>query len=345
MRAAVTLRMWAGTLTTDIHAAMKQERQSNPEIERDLTRAFAEAFIARWDLRATQRRDGRYVCVKKPLELAHVERHLRGAMTLGAYALDTVSRARWLCLDADDEPGWEGLLALARALEGHGVTPYLEESRRGGHLWLFTPPLAGRDARRLGNQLLAGLNLTGIELFPKQEALTTGPGSLVRLPLGVHRKTGRRYHFITVDGAPLAPTIRGQLEQLARPQVTPPAFIAATLARAAESRPAEELRRGTPADRAGAATDELLSERLKRRISVYDFVSQYVALDAQGRGLCPFHDDQHASFSVDRAGDYWHCFAGCGGGSIIHFWQKWRETQGQDPDFVATIRELAAMLL
>jgi DNA primase len=35
-------------------------------------------------------------------------------------------------------------------------------------------------------------------------------------------------------------------------------------------------------------------------------------------------DDEHQSFSVNRDGSYWNCFAGCGGGTIIDFWIKFK---------------------
>lgn len=38
--------------------------------------------------------------------------------------------------------------------------------------------------------------------------------------------------------------------------------------------------------------------------------------------------------------DYWHCFAGCGGGSVIDFWTEWRGC-----DFGMAVRELAELLL
>ncbi|MCA9911663.1 MAG: hypothetical protein KC519_23570 [Anaerolineae bacterium] len=87
------------------------------------------------------------------------------------------------------------------------------------------------------------------------------------------------------------------------------------------------------------------SERIKNRISVHDFVSQYVELDRNGKGLCPFHDDHVYSFGVNVQGNYWHCFAGCGGGSVIDFWMRWRKLNGQDDSFTATITDLAKMLL
>ncbi|MBK9123527.1 MAG: hypothetical protein IPM16_10480 [Chloroflexi bacterium] len=87
------------------------------------------------------------------------------------------------------------------------------------------------------------------------------------------------------------------------------------------------------------------SERIKNRISVRDFVSHYVDLDAAGRGLCPFHDDHVYSFGVNIKHNFWHCFAGCGGGSVIDFWMRWRRLNNQDDSFIATIQDLAKMLL
>lgn len=320
-------------------SVVKPEQPTAAELHPHWVHAYAATFIARPDVYAVQRADGRYVSVKRPLQLELVAAHLRGAVTLGAYALDTQSRATWLCLDADTPEHWDGLLTLARSLKREEVTPYLEQSRRGGHLWLFFAPMPGTDARRFGQALLEAHHLAGVELFPKQDKLTTGPGSLVRLPLGYHRLTGRRYHFITPDGGPLAPTIREQVRLLAAPAQVPPDYIRHLILTTSEPQPP------TPAvplaDPAGAT----LSERLKNAVSVYDFISQYVDLDERGMGHCPFHDDQHKSFGVNRTENYWHCFAGCGGGSIIDFWMKWREVHGQDPGFVATITELAAMLL
>ncbi len=90
-------------------------------------------------------------------------------------------------------------------------------------------------------------------------------------------------------------------------------------------------------ERSGEST-ETLSQRIKQSITVLKFVSQYVDLKPNGSGAigkCPFHDDQRPSFSVNDKENYWHCFAGCGGGSIIDFWMKWRGIS-----FVEAIHEL-----
>ena len=83
-----------------------------------------------------------------------------------------------------------------------------------------------------------------------------------------------------------------------------------------------------------------LSRRIKATISAYDLISQYVELSESGMGFCPFHDDRHSSFSVNIEGNYWHCFAGCGGGSIIDFWMKFRSL-----DFSSALSELVEIIL
>jgi len=93
------------------------------------------------------------------------------------------------------------------------------------------------------------------------------------------------------------------------------------------------------------STNKWLCFRLTKTpsVTVMEFVSQYVDLKptASGAiGLYPFHDDHHPSFGVNTEGNYWHCFAGCGGGSVIDFWMKWRKC-----DFTAAVRELAEMVL
>ncbi len=330
---------------------MNPERPARVELDRGLVVAYGATFIPRDDLYPLQLEDGSYIVIKRTLHPDLIAAHLKGLITIGAYALDPESQAQWLCCDADDAETWAGVQDMARALTEQDIPAYLELSRRGGHLWLFTPPLPGVDARRLGRQLLAEHKLEGIELYPKQDALRTGPGAFVRLPLGRHRLSGRRYHFVTLAGQPLAPSVREQVKLLSRPDRVPGAFIDAVLSRAPPARPVSPSRPFAPQveqakrGRRKKKRQGTLSERLKAQVSVYDFVSQYVALNADGRGHCPFHDDAHKSFSVHKELNFWVCFAGCGGGSLIDFAMKWREAHGEDGSFTATVTALAGMLL
>lgn len=317
---------------------MKAQERQGMELDRETLQIFADQFIPRWDRYPIQNGDGSYTGVKwEALTLAHVERHIRGQITIGAYALDADSRTRWICLDADEPDEWDGIKNLAVELGDKRVPAYLEPSRRGGHLWLFLNPLSGRDARRFGKQLLKEHNLETVELYPKQDELRTGPGSLVRLPLGIHRKDGRRYHFVTITGEPLAPTIREQIAVLTSPAHVPQAYVKEVLKRSPK---AKQLSPTPRFEKHGQVVGNTPAEKIKNAISVYDFVSHYVQLDRGGRGLCPFHDDHRESFGVSQDGNYWNCFADCGGGSVIDFWMKWKNV-----DFKEAVKELAGMLL
>lgn len=302
---------------------------------KSLAEGLTEIFIQRRDLYPQQMDDGSYLCIRKQLKTWHLTQHLQGELTLGTYVLDESSMAHFVVFDADDEGEMERLVAMTRILQVHNVPGYLESSRRGGHLWLFlSQPVSGKEARRFGEGLQIAYELEGIEFFPKQANLKTGPGSLVRLPFGVHRKTGQRYGFVTVDGEPLAPTLLEQIQLLSIPQRVPQTVFAA-YQNLSTPKPTQK-----PVFQPAEAPEGTLSDRIKASITVRDFVGQFVELAPNGRGLCPFHDDKKASFSVNAEGNYWYCFAGCGGGSVIDFWIKY-----QDCDFTPAVRELAEMLL
>jgi len=279
-------------------------------------------FIQRWDLHARQIDDGRYICIRKPLTFQQIEKHLQGEITLGAYMLNQNSTTRMIVLDADDETTFKGLMRMAQMMMVDRIPSYPETSRRGGHLWMFFGDMVpGSLARQFGRGLLAVHRVIDVEVFPKQDRLAGGPGSLMRLPFGIHRLTGQRYDFLDLGGRTTAHSIDEQIAMIAHPRMVPIGVIKAYAAMA----PA----RIKPMDTRRSALDtNALSERIKSSMSVLEFVSQYVELRpvrGGAAGLCPFHDDKRPSFSVNDRGNYWHCFAGCGGGSVIDFWMKWRK--------------------
>ena len=315
---------------------MSQAEWRLPESELvPLVDVLAEGFIQRWDKYPKQLPDGQFITVHAPLNRSLLSDHLRGAETLGAYVLDSSSHARFMVLDADDEPNRRRLIALSRVLDQLACPTYLEASRRGAHLWFFfDKPRPGAAVRTFGQGVMNYFNLSDIELFPKQSALRGGgPGSLVRLPFGVHKKSDRRYGFYTPDNEPLAPTLSAQIMALSQPKTVPERLFThyGEYAAVELQPPVFE-----PVDGVG----DMPSDRIKAAISCYDFVRQYVPLSVSGRGQCPFHDDQVASLSVNPQDNYWHCFAGCGGGSTIDFWMHWRKA-----DFVTAVAELSEMLL
>ena len=66
-------------------------------------------------------------------------------------------------------------------------------------------------------------------------------------------------------------------------------------------------------------------QKVREAIPIESVVSDYVSLARKGSslmGLCPFHDEKTASFSVTPVRNMWHCF-GCGeGGDTIDFVQR-----------------------
>ncbi len=302
--------------------------EQNPE----LLQSFADTFIARFDTYPYQLPDGSYTRAHTnlpdgsiqphPLQITHLEGHLKGSQTLGAYMLNQGSVTTRIVLDDDSEAGLERLAHIGKDLQQRGMPSYLEQSRRGGHLWVFTPPLSGRDARRVGRYLLSEQKLTSkdIEIYPKQDFLHGDHvGSLVRLPFGKHLKTGKVYGFVDLDGHDLAQRRRDQIVIVSNPERVSQEVIDGILSVAPESKKVFEIDR----KRLKRYSSDMPPDvKIKRAVSPIDYISQYVELDHTGRGLCPFHDDHRQSLKVYDDG--WHCFAGCEGNTIIDFYLKMR---------------------
>lgn len=70
---------------------------------------------------------------------------------------------------------------------------------------------------------------------------------------------------------------------------------------------------------------ETLVREIVSRTSIAQLVGEYVSLKKAGsrlKGLCPFHNEKTASFSVNEAAGFFHCF-GCGeSGDAISFLRK-----------------------
>lgn len=81
-------------------------------------------------------------------------------------------------------------------------------------------------------------------------------------------------------------------------------------------------------------------EAIKRRLSLKEVVSRYVALKPAGRGrwkgLCPFHQEKTPSFYVDEEKGLFHCFGCKAGGDLIAFVER---IEGLD--FQAALERLA----
>jgi hypothetical protein len=155
-----------------------------------------------------------------PLTNKQITLHLEGKMTLATYALAEDNTVRWMCLDVDitkarpDRPQIDPEIARKRAQE-HTITLakrlnkvlgpnkiLVEDSgSKGYHLWVFfSEPVQARYVLSFGEWLVQqatppeGIH---VEIYPKQQE-AKNLGNMVKLPMGIHKRSGRRCEF--VDG-------------------------------------------------------------------------------------------------------------------------------------------------
>ncbi len=296
-------------------------------ITNSLLNEYVRMFVSRRDDYAVQQLSGRYLRMNRPLTTIALRNHLDGAESLGTYVIDERGRCRFAVFDADSHDGLHVLLGLQLRLAGDGVSSYLELSRRGGHLWvLLTLPALASQVR----QWLLPYCPAGVEFYPKQDE-GKGYGSLIRLPLGIHLLSGRRYPFVewTPDGlVEVAPTINEMIEWLAvsvRAEVPTPALVTA-----APTAPRTHIVSNPRATSTTLAPlPEMTIHEWCAMQDPFAVIGGYVELDGRGMGHCPFgwhHDDgrdTHPSFRVyaprSATSSCWYCYTSQQGGNLFDF--------------------------
>lgn len=186
---------------------------------------YLELFSGREDCFARQWVDRQankqgYVPVRRSLEPGDLEDHLKGLKTYGIYLLKSNGTVQTAVIDVDLRKDFRGrkltadetnlikrelnyiALRLNELATASGLLPLLEFSGgKGYHFWFFldapTTPENVRAALEIVKRRVAGdLSAFTIEIFPKQDHFKgKGFGNLVKLPLGVHRLTGKRSYF------------------------------------------------------------------------------------------------------------------------------------------------------
>lgn len=296
----------------------------------DLVEAYASLFVHCWDHYAVQQRDGSYWRVDEPLTLPLLVGHLAGRWTLGMYLLDRASCCAFAVFDADSADGLAQLMMLSMELTGQGIPTLLEASRRGGHLWVhFAEPAPAYLVRAW---LLPYAVAYGVELYPKQDALPAGGcGSLIRLPLGVHRRSKGWYPFVqvTLDGqwVPVGNTVGDccawvlqSVQRVALPETVSMMAVAGPMV---EETPAlstpmashvSVVCPGQGSIRAWCRAQDILA-----------VIGRHVVLDDRGVGSCPFKEhhrrgDVRPSFQVFGDDDpHWYCYTWGRAGDLFDF--------------------------
>ena|GEM_PF-835522 len=172
-----------------------------------------------------------YTPVHQPFTPLVARSHLLGNYTVGIYPLRMNHSVLFMAFDVDIVQ--EALTKAAKDQQPHelprlirtahsvarqlldacamfDIPAVVEDSGwKGRHLWIFfSEPVPAASARRLAQWLLHTIGplpeVCRVEIFPKQSRLDSKQlGNLIKLPLGIHRVTGRTCALLNPDGSPI----------------------------------------------------------------------------------------------------------------------------------------------
>lgn len=284
--------------------------------------------VGRRDTYAVQLETGTYARVDHALTDQDLVDHLAGRRTLGTYVINEQGHCPFAVLDADQENGLALLQTLAGEIAQAGAVLHLERSRRGGHGWIFfSEPVPPEQIRAW---LMPLAKTHKLELYPKQ-GKSNGVGSLIRLPLGIHRRSGMRYPFIDAcTGHAVAANTAGVLAWLP------------TAARSTCPMISSPQKPDIPGYSTSTKTVPVPGSIREWNTAQDPFavISQYIELDQQGSGHCPFGEhhasgvDTHSSFQVYQpgvpGGYCYFCHVEQKGGSVFDFLARYHGLTAKD---------------
>ncbi len=238
------LRQWTGADSRNLdHAGPDIDQGADADVSApfaDLRReeraisAYMNIFSGRRDVFARQwadreaQRQG-YVPVRRPMTMEDVRDHLAGRRTYGIYLLDGDSTVRTGVIDIDLAAPFRDtakmkknremirreaeyiLKRIADMASGQRVKFMAEASGgKGYHFWFpVSGPVPAAEMRSvlqgMVDQVKGDVRCFGMEVFPKQDRLGgKGLGNLVKLPLGIHRVTGKQSWLLGAGGRALS---------------------------------------------------------------------------------------------------------------------------------------------
>jgi hypothetical protein len=169
-----------------------------------------------------------YTPIQEPLTVTVAENHILGNYTIGAYPVRLDNTVNYIAFDFDvakfavakaisSEKLWNAVMnkvhsaacKLVDVSAANELPIYMEDSGfKGRHCWIFCERavpagVAKKFADLLVAQILHLPSEVTVEVFPKQTTVKRGGlGNLIKLPLGIHKRTGKRSLFIQPDGTP-----------------------------------------------------------------------------------------------------------------------------------------------
>lgn len=197
-----------------------REHQELHELFLDYFQGREDVFARQWADKAKDTQG--YVPVRRPITLEDIVDHIKGRRTYGIYLLREDSTVKAAVIDMDLNKSLRmGPLKSTDKLnikrerdyvfsrmdemcrERINFTPLCEFSGgKGYHFWFFFEgPVPADQARKLITPIAAALardcQCFNLEVFPKQDRLQgKGLGNLVKLPLGIHRVSGKPSYFV-----------------------------------------------------------------------------------------------------------------------------------------------------
>lgn len=224
---AQVIRAARATQPVEIDVVASSLMPSDADVAR-----FVHLFSGRENIYARQWCDASgthgYTPVHQPFTFAVAKNHLLGNITVGVYPVRLDNTVTFFAFDIDINKGAltkaGGSLSEARRLRAEastqtsqlyvalcalGIAPLMEDSGyKGRHLWVFLEePVEATIVRQFATLFLATHPVRSreihVECFPKQSTAGSGVGNLIKLPLGIHRRTGRRSRLLLPDGSPV----------------------------------------------------------------------------------------------------------------------------------------------
>ena len=151
-------------------------------------------------------------CARKPLTQESFWRHLHGVELIGVYPVVPMpdsERCVWGCSDIDVDD-LDAALNLQLAFNMKQIPAWVEKTRKGYHIWVFTnKTVTASTMRRAFLAAHQVIDYPPTEVNPKQEELRGGLGNYVRLPypsalnFDEERVETKFRYMLDVEGIPL----------------------------------------------------------------------------------------------------------------------------------------------
>ena len=173
---------------------MASSHQSSDDLWRLAGRLF-KLFVARTDVYGVEDERG-WRTEKGELTRELVVKHLKGELTLGVLPFNAKGVCKWICADVD-QPKGDYIYEMVVERFGEGSVLLERTGGKGSHVWVFLEPTPLWQIAPVLDELEKEL---WVRFFPKQRSIKAETvGNFVRLPLGLHHKTGQWSRIVKGD--------------------------------------------------------------------------------------------------------------------------------------------------